>query len=75
MKEKIKEKLMKWWSELILVDPCPMPFYNIWDVNVDGKTIKIVASNRVFAYLKAKVKYPKAKYIQVVKRLKPNYYL
>ena len=72
MKEKILEKLIEW---TILVDPCPMPFYNIWVVTVDGKTIKIVASHRVFAYLKAKVKYPKAKSIRILKRLKPKYYL
>ena len=75
MKEKIKEKLLKWWSEIIFVDPCPMPSYNVWEVKIDGKTIKIMAPNRVFAYLKAKVKYPKAKSIRVVKRLKPNYHL
>ena len=75
MKEMIKEQLLKWWSEIIFVDPCPMPFNNVWEVKVDGKTIKIVASNRVFAYLKAKVKYPKAKNIRVVKYLKPTYHL
>ena len=72
MKQKFLEKLIEW---TVLIDPFPMLFYNVWEVKVDGKTIKIVASNRVFAYLKAKVKYPKAKDIRVVKRLKPKYYL
>ena len=72
MKQKFLEKLIEW---TVLIDPFPMPFHNVWEVKVNGKTIKIVASNRVFAYLKAKVKYPKAKDIRVVKRLKPKYYL
>ena len=72
MKEKIIANLIEW---TVLIDPFPMPFYNVWEVKIDGKTIKIVASNRVFAYLKAKVKYPKAKNIRVVKRLKPKYHL
>lgn len=29
--------------------------YNVWKVKVDGKTMKSVATNRVFAYLKSKV--------------------
>lgn len=71
----IKELLIEWWAEIIFVDPCPMPFYDVWVVTVDGMTIKIVASNWVFAYLKSKVKYPKTKSIQVVKRITPNYHL
>ena len=67
MKEMILEKLIE---RTVLIDPFPMPFYNVWEVKVDGKTIKIEASNRMFAYLKAKVKYPNAKYIRVVKRIK-----
>jgi len=74
MKEKIKEKLLKWWSEIIFVNPCPMPFFNVWEVKADGKTIKIEAPNRVFAYLKAKAKSLKAKSIRVVKCLKPNFH-
>ena len=72
MKQKIITKLIEW---TVLIDPFPMPFYNVWEVKVDGKTIKIEASNRVFAYLKAKVRFPKAKSIRVVKRLKPTYHL
>ncbi len=72
MKEKIKERLIEW---TVLIDPFPMPFHNVWEVKVEGKTIKIEASNRVFAYLKVKVKYPKAKNIRVVKRLKSKFHL
>ena len=68
----IKEKLIKW---IVLMDPFLMPFHNVWEVMVDGKNIKIWASNKVLAYLKAKVKYSKTKSIQVVKRLKPKYHL
>ena len=60
----IKEKLIEW---TVLMDPFLMPFHNVWEVKIEGKTIKIEATNRVFAYLKAKVKYPKAKNIRVVK--------
>jgi hypothetical protein len=74
MKQKILEKLLKWWPDVIFVDPCPMPFYNVWEVKVDGKVIKIVAANRVLAYIIARVKYPGAKRIQVVKLLKTNRY-
>ena len=72
MKQKILEKLLKWWPDVIFVNPCPMPFYNVWEVRIDGKVIKIVAANRVLAYIIAWLKYPKAKSIQVVKCLKPN---
>ena len=72
MKEKIIGKLIEW---TVLIDLFPMLFHNVWEVKVDGRSIKIEASNRVFAYLKAKMKYPKAKNIRVVKRLKPNYFL
>ena len=65
MKEKIIAKLIEWTA---LIDPFPMPFYNVWEVNVDGKIIKIEGSNRVFAY-------PKAKNMRVVKRLKSKYHL
>ena len=43
---------------MIFVDPYPMAFNNVWEVKVDKKVIKIVAANRVLAYLKAKVRYP-----------------
>ena len=74
MKQKILEKLLKWWPDVIFVDPCPMPFYNVWEVKVDGKVIKLVAANRMLAYIIARVKYPRAKRIQVVKLLKTNRY-
>lgn len=72
MKEKIFKKLIEW---TILVDPCPT-FHKIytWEVDVDGKTIQIESCNRVFAYLRARIKYPHAKRIRVFKLLKTNRY-
>jgi hypothetical protein len=48
----------------------PMPCYNEWEVQVDGKTVRITGANRLIAYVKAKIKYPDAKRIRVVKQLK-----
>lgn len=68
MKDKVLKKLIEWLHPTC--DPIPMPFYNEWEVQVDGKTVRIVASNRLIAYVKAKMKYPDAKRIRVVKQLK-----
>lgn len=69
----IIEKLLK-WSDVIFVDPCPIPHLYVWEVTVDNKTIHIEASNRVFAYLRVRIKYPHAKHIRVIKLLKTNRY-
>ena len=69
----IIEKLLK-WSDVIFVDPLPIPHLYVWEVTVDNKTIHIEASNRVFAYLRARIKYPHAKHIRVIKLLKTNRY-
>ena len=68
---KLKKRLKKMWMDsTIFVDPAPLPpGFKVWEVNVDGKIIYIVSSNRWFAYFWAKCKYPKAKNIQVVKPL------
>ena len=77
MKQKILEKLLKWRPDVIFVDPCPMPFYNEYEVTVrvnnKTTTIRLMASNRLWAYLKAWRKYPNAQSIKV-KRLKPRYH-
>lgn len=70
MAEKLLKKLMEWLKEAPTCDPIPMPFYNEWEVQVDDKTVRITASNRLIAYVKAKIKYPDAKRIRVVKQLK-----
>ena len=40
---------MKWWANVIFVDPSPIPFNNVWEVKVDKKVIIIVTANRVLA--------------------------
>ena len=62
---------MIWMTEhTIFIDPCPLPGLTMWEVNVDGEIVYIASNNRMFAHLKAKRHYPKAKHIHVVKPLK-----
>ena len=51
---------------------CPVPSYTMsqWLVQIDDQTIRVEASNRVVAYLKARLLFPSAKSIRVVKRVK-----
>ena len=69
MKQKLIQKLVEW---LIIVSiPTPtVPTPSIWIVKVDGKRVYIESMNKITAYIKAKRKFPKAKSIKVVKRLK-----
>ncbi len=71
MKQKLLLKLIDW---SIIIAPLPIPHLYVWEVAVDNKTIRVEASNRVFAYLRARIKYPRAKHIRVVKLLKTNRY-
>ena len=71
MMKRLELRLMMWIIEhSIFIDPCPLPGQKMWEVNVDGETVYIASNNRMFAQLKAKRNYPKAKHIQVVKPLK-----
>lgn len=69
MKQKLIQKLVEW---LIIVSiPTPtVPTLSIWIIEVDGKMVYIESMNRITAYIKAKRKFPKAKTIRVIKRLK-----
>lgn len=67
MKQKIMSKLIEW---SIIIDPLPIPHLYVWEVKVDNKTIHIEAINRVFAYLRARIRYPQAKYIRVINQTK-----
>ena len=69
MKKKLLEILMEW---LIIVSlPTPtVPTPSIWIVKVDGNKVYIESTNKITAYIKAKRKFPKAKTIRVIKRLK-----
>lgn len=46
-------------------DPIPV-LVHVWQVDVDGRVVKIVSTNRTLARLKARLHYPKAKRIRVV---------
>ena len=70
MTEKLLKKLMEWLKETPTCDPIPMPFYNEWEVQVDDETVRITGANRLIAYVKARMKYPDAKRIRVIKQLK-----
>lgn len=50
----------------IFIDPCPLPGQKMWEVKVDGETVYIESNNRMFAHIKAKICYPRAKNIQVL---------
>lgn len=67
MKEKIKKKINEWMFRQTTCDPMPI-MTNFWEVNVDGRTVEILAMNRLTAYLKAKWKYPNAKSIRVIRK-------
>ncbi len=69
MKSELLKKLIE---RLIIVSiPTPtVPTPSIWIVKVDGKKVYIESMNRITAYIKAKRKFPKAKTIRVIKRLK-----
>ena len=51
---------------------CRVPSYSMsqWLAQIDDQTIRIESSNRVVAYLKARLLFPSAKRIRVVKQVK-----
>lgn len=51
---------------------CRIPSYSMsqWLVQIDDQTIRIESSNRVVAHLKARLLFPSAKRIRVVKQVK-----
>ncbi len=51
---------------------CRIPSYSMpqWLVQIDDQTIRVESSNRVVAYLKARLLFPSAKRIRVVKQVK-----
>ena len=69
MKLKLIQKIME---RLIIVSlPTPtVPTPSIWIIEVDGKMVYVESMNRITAFIKAKRKFPKAKKIRVIKRLK-----
>ena len=69
MKNKLLEKLMEWLIIVTLPTPT-VSTPSIWIVKVDGNKVYIESTNKITAYIKAKRKFPKAKTIRVIKRLK-----
>ena len=67
----IKGLLIEWWAESTITR-MPISTVYTYDVNVDGKTIKIesMSKSRMYVHYKARRKYPNAKYIWVVSRKK-----
>ena len=57
-----------------IIAPGPLDYLSEWVVQIDDQTIRIESSNRVFAYLKAKLLYPSAKHIRVIKQIKKRNY-
>lgn len=51
---------------------CRVPSYTMpqWLVQIDDQTIRVESSNRVVAYLKARLLFPSAKHIRVVKQVR-----
>ncbi len=71
----IKELLIEWWAKNSTTR-MPLPTIYTYDVEVDGRTIKIesMSRNRMYVHYKARRKYPNAKHIRVIKLLKTNRY-
>ena len=51
---------------------CRVPSYSMpqWLVQIDDQTIRVESSNRVMAHLKARLLFPSAKRIRVVRQVK-----
>lgn len=67
----IKELLIEWWYENNTTK-MPIPTIYTYEVNVDGKQIHIesMSRSRMYVHYQARKKYPNAKYIRVVRRIK-----
>lgn len=68
----IKELLIEWWAKNSTTR-MPLPTIYTYDVEVDDRLIHIesMSRSRMYVHYKARKKYPNAKYIRVVKRIKP----
>lgn len=69
MKKTIIELLLEWWAKTSTTR-MPLPTIYTYDVEVDGRIIQIesMSKSRMYVHYKARRKYPKAKYIRVVKQ-------
>lgn len=69
MKKTIIELLTEWWARTSTTR-MPIPTIYTYEVEVDGKRIQIesMSKSRMYVHYKARRKYPKAKYVRVVKQ-------
>lgn len=67
----IKELLIEWWAESSTTK-MPIPTIYTYIVEIDGRTIQIksMSRSRMYIHYQARRRYPNAKYIRVVKRIK-----
>lgn len=67
----IKELLIEWWAESTTTR-MPLPTIYTYTVDVDGRQIQIksMSRSRMYIHYQTRRKYPNAKYIRVVKRIK-----
>ena len=67
----IKELLIEWWAGNTTTK-MPIPTIYTYEVDVDGRRIQIesMSRSRMYIHYKARKKYPKAKYIRVVKQIR-----
>ena len=67
----IKELLIEWWAKNSTTR-MPIPTIYTYEVNVDGKTIKIesMSRSRMYVHYMARRKYPNAKCIRVINQTK-----
>ena len=71
MRKTIIELLLEWWTKTSTTR-MPLPTIYTYDVEVDGRIIQIESMSkcRMHVHYKARRKYPKAKYIRVVKQIR-----
>ena len=67
----IRELLIEWWAGNTTTK-MPIPTIYTYVVDVDGRQFQIesMSRSRMYVHYKARKKYPDAKYISVVKRIK-----
>ena len=67
----IKELIIEWWAGNTTTK-LPIPTIYTYDVEVDDRLIHIesMSRSRMYVHYKARKKFPSAKYIRVVKRIK-----
>ena len=71
MSKTIKELLIEWWAESTTTK-MPIPTIYTYEVEVDGKRIRVksMSRSRMYVHYKVRRKYPDAKYIRIFSRNK-----